>query len=181
MKIDQHHLLECILWPNGDGTFRKIINTADRLKELGVYNDYKLTIPIEHGAHTAMHIEFKKGTSYEWAGKNHPMYGKGYLIAGEKNPMYGKKHTEEARRKMSESSTGEKNSCYGRTGNKNPMYGMTGEKHPNWKGDNVTPIGAYQRALKLYKAGKLTEEEFKPYRDADREYRRERRATRYPT
>lgn len=76
--IDMHHLLECILWPNGDGTFRKIINPYKRLEKLGVYKDYKLTIPIEHGLHQTMHHEFKKGTEYELKllGEKHPMYGK---------------------------------------------------------------------------------------------------------
>lgn len=32
--IDRHHLLEIILWPNEDGTFTEIENSAARLKEL---------------------------------------------------------------------------------------------------------------------------------------------------
>jgi hypothetical protein len=78
--IVRHHLLECILWPNKDGTFRKIINTQKRLEELGVYNDWKLIIRIERGAHSTMHHEFKKGTEYDlserFSGKKNPMYGK---------------------------------------------------------------------------------------------------------
>lgn len=150
--VDRHHLLECILWKNEDGTFRKIVNRVEQLKELGIYDDYKLTIPIEHGLHRKMHEDFEKGTRYEKAGDNHPMYGKGYLISGEKNGMYGK------------------------TGENNPMYGLTGNKCPNWKGDNVGPTGAYQRAKKLYKDGKITEEEFHHYREALREYRRANRS-----
>lgn len=78
--IDRHHLLECILWPNGDGTFRKIVNEAKRLRKLGVYWDYKLTIPIEHGIHISMHHKFKSGTEYDLSER----------LSGEKNPMYGK-------------------------------------------------------------------------------------------
>lgn len=90
MIVDQHHLLECILWPNGDGTYRKIINRAERLRKLSIYNDYKLTIPVEHGVHQTMHRQFEKGTEFERIGDNAPMYGKGYLLTGEKSSMYGK-------------------------------------------------------------------------------------------
>ena len=98
MAIIRHHLLECILWPNGDGTFRKIVNLPDRLQKLGIYDDYKLTIPIERGVHASMHIQFKKGTEYEFSGERHPcygrtgdrhpLYGKGYLQLGDKNPHW---------------------------------------------------------------------------------------------
>lgn len=153
--IDRHHLLECILWPNCDGTFRKIINRAERLKELGIYDDYKLTIQIDHSAHQTMHRDFEKGTEYEMVGENNPMYGKGYLIEGTKNSMYG------------------------RSGDKNPMYGRgylrTSDKNPNWKGNKAGPSGMYKRAKKLYKSGKMTEEEFQPFRETLNEYKRERK------
>lgn len=32
--IVRHHLLEIILWPNEDGSFTKIINSRNRLKNL---------------------------------------------------------------------------------------------------------------------------------------------------
>lgn len=84
--IDRHHLLECILWPNGDGTLRKIVNRAERLDVLGVYDDYKLTIPIDHSLHQTMHRQFEKGTEYERKqdGNNNPMYGR----SGDKNPAW---------------------------------------------------------------------------------------------
>lgn len=53
--IDRHHLLEIILWPNGDGTFTEIRNSAERLQELGIYDDYKMTIPLTHSEHTRLH------------------------------------------------------------------------------------------------------------------------------
>jgi retron-type reverse transcriptase len=55
MRMHRHHLLEIILWPNGDGTFRKILNSAKRLKELGIYDDWKLTITIPADEHSKMH------------------------------------------------------------------------------------------------------------------------------
>lgn len=76
MTIDRHHLLECILWPNGDGTFRKIINQYKRLEELGIYDDFKMTIPIEHRLHQVMHREFNKGTIYDQTGERGYMYGR---------------------------------------------------------------------------------------------------------
>ena len=53
--IVRHHLLELILWPNGDGTFREIVNSSERLKELGIYNDFKLTIEITCLEHNRLH------------------------------------------------------------------------------------------------------------------------------
>lgn len=53
--IHRHHLLEIILWPNDDGTFKLITNSEKRLKDLGVYKDYKLTIRLEHNIHRILH------------------------------------------------------------------------------------------------------------------------------
>ena len=66
----------------------------------------------------------------------HPMTGKGYLISGYKHPLYGK------------------------------GYLISSEKNPNWKGDKASVSAIYKRAKKLYKAGKISESEFQPYRDA---------------
>lgn len=62
MKMHRHHLLEIILWPNEDGTFRQIINDCRRLKELGIYNDYKLTILIDAKTHSRLHAAFPSAT-----------------------------------------------------------------------------------------------------------------------
>lgn len=69
MKMDRHHLLEIILWPNGDGTFREIRNSKSRLKELGVYNEWKMCIEIPHGEHTRLH---KTGSRHHLFGKSTP-------------------------------------------------------------------------------------------------------------
>ena len=79
--IDRHHLLEIILWPNGDGTFRTILNSRDRLKELGIYDEFKLTIPLRHSEHTRLH---NKGNKH----------------------FYGKHHSEDTRNKISDSMKG---------------------------------------------------------------------------
>ena len=55
MKMNRHHLLEIILWPNTDGTYRTILNSRQRLKELGIYDDFKLCIRISAREHSSMH------------------------------------------------------------------------------------------------------------------------------
>jgi hypothetical protein len=78
---------------------------------------------------------------------------------------------DEARKNMSQS----------KSGNKHPLYGRTFDKSPTWKGDEVGPTGLYSRARKLYKAGKITEEEFQKYRDMRQEYQRAKRAKKKQT
>lgn len=85
MRKDRHHLLEIILWPNDDGTFKTILNTRNRLKELGIYKDWKLTITLSTAEHIRMHSKYRTAS-----------------------PMKGKKLSEEAKRKMSEAKKGKK-------------------------------------------------------------------------
>jgi hypothetical protein len=138
MKIEEHHLLECIIWPNGDGTFRKIVNRAERLQKLGIYQD-KLTIPIECSVHQTMHWKFENGSTENMIRKERmsiaasrrtgilaAMYGRHHnKESNEKNSKahIGKKHSEEAKRKMSISRSGENNPFYGN-------HSMSGDKHP---------------------------------------------------
>lgn len=63
--IDRHHLLEIILWPNGDGTFRTILNSRKKLKELGIYHQYKMTIAIPKSEHSKLHGAYKPKVSDE--------------------------------------------------------------------------------------------------------------------
>ena len=73
------------------------------------------------------------------SGENHPMFGADR--SGENNPFYGKKHTEESKRKMSESKKGTKLSEETKeklkekiSGRNNPMYGVSrlGKDNPMW-------------------------------------------------
>lgn len=78
--MDRHHLLEIILWPNGDGTYKTILNSAKRLKELGIYDDFKLTIPLDHGTHSRLHSlhlsdETREKMSAAMTGPNNHRYG----------------------------------------------------------------------------------------------------------
>lgn len=87
MRIDRHHLLEIILWPNGDGTFRTILNSRDRLKELGIYDDYKLTIPLSIEEHRKLHAAYRAEETRRKLAQAHK----------------GLHHTKESKRKISES------------------------------------------------------------------------------
>ena len=115
--IHRHHLLEIIIWPNGDGTFRTIFNSRDRLKELGIYDDFKMTIHLTKSEHTRLHNKTRTGN-------RNPMYG----MTGNRNPMYGKTFSAESKRKLSEAAKRQWASYearHKRTGNRNPMYGKT--------------------------------------------------------
>lgn len=54
-QIVNHHLLEIILWPNGDGTFKEIRNSATRLKELHCYEPNKMVIELNRSEHCILH------------------------------------------------------------------------------------------------------------------------------
>jgi hypothetical protein len=89
----------------------------------------------EGGCNGKVSSETRQKISKSKQGKNHPMYGK----TGKKCPNYGKKHSEESKKKMSESQKGEKSVWYGkhhtyesklkisksRLGEKHHMYGKT--------------------------------------------------------
>lgn len=78
------------------------------------------------------------GTGFA-SGLKNPNYSRDW--SGENNPFYGRKHTEETKKRISESrkgkgsQPGKLNPMYGKgmKGKDNPMYGMTGAKHPNAK------------------------------------------------
>ena len=71
--------------------------------------------------------------------------------------------------------SGDMHPMYGRTGDKHPSYGRTLDKNSNWKGDKAGVSAMYARAKKLYKAGQITENELKQFRDAWNEYRKTKR------
>lgn len=85
---DLHHRLELTL----DGEFA---HSKEELKRLGMYyhRPYFELIFLSHSEHLSLHKKAVKG-------KNHP--------------MYGLHHSEESRKKMSESKKGEKNYIYGK-------------------------------------------------------------------
>lgn len=118
--IDRHHLLEIIYWPNEDGSFTKIINSADRLKELGIYDDWKMTILLTKCEHSTLHRnnmtdEHRNKISKANKGRKRKPFSEEHrnkmsitrkendLSKGENNPMYGKKHSNETKKKMCES------------------------------------------------------------------------------
>ena len=74
--------------------------------------------------------ETKRKISEAIKGEKNPFYGKGYTILGEKNPFYGKHHSDETKRKLSESKKGKHHSeetkrkiSESLKGEKNPRYG----------------------------------------------------------
>lgn len=97
MKIHRHHLLEIILWPNDDGTFTQIINDEQRLKDLGIYNDYKLTISIDSKTHNRLHSAFPSAKRLSAWKK---------CVTAMQNSNIGRVHTDETRQKLSVSRTG---------------------------------------------------------------------------
>lgn len=88
--MDRHHLLEIILWPREDGTFLKILNSMDKLKELGIYDDYKLCINISHSEHSSLHAKNRPDTTKSMWSKSHT----------------GIERTKETKDKISKSMTG---------------------------------------------------------------------------
>ena len=102
--MDRHHLLEIILWPNGDGTFRKIINTEERLRELGIYDDWKLTITIPANVHSTMHSHNRPDGYWDKVSKTMSEVKKLNPIRYWKN----KNLSEEHRQKISDSLKGNK-------------------------------------------------------------------------
>ena len=101
---------------------------------------------LRHGDHKRLHVEnmseeTRKKLSEKSKGENNPMYGRNHSeetckMLREVN--LGKHHTEESRKKMSESRKGklcgDKNPMYGRFGEKNTFYGKkhTEEQKKKW-------------------------------------------------
>lgn len=152
--IVRHHLLEIILWPNEDGTFKEIRNSAERLKELGIYDDWKMTIPMTRSEHSRLH---HKGNIDN---------------KGEKNPFYGKKHSAETKAKISTAKKGKKLSeehkaklSAAKKGEGNPRYGKPCSDETKAK---------LSTANKGYVAKTIEEHYSKPISDIPKIYESER-------
>lgn len=124
-KKVRHHLLEIILWPNKDGTFKLINNSVKKLQELNIYKQFKLTIEITFSEHGALHGKFSKN-----------------------NPRFtGHKHTELARQKMSIAYTGKKRSEETKIKMKQPKSDIH-KKHMSdaWKLRRQIPVSEETKA-----------------------------------
>jgi hypothetical protein len=96
-EIHRHHLLEIILWPNEDGTFRTSLNSRKRLIELGIYFDYKMTIPVSKSEHSSLHgtnrsEETRKRLSISKSGKSQTITHRENLSASHIGKCFGNKN-----------------------------------------------------------------------------------------
>ena len=110
MLVD-HHLLEIILWPNEDGSFRTILNSRKRLRDLEIYKKKVMTIQIKDVDHKILHSNNQLDTAKRLnslknkgrlIGSKNGMYGR----VGELNPFFGKKHSEETIKRISDNHIG---------------------------------------------------------------------------
>lgn len=124
MDIVRHHLLEIILWPNEDGTFTEIRNSAKRLTELGIYKDYKLTIVMNRSEHSSMHM--KNNNFFE--GHRHTDEYKSLMskkLKGRTSPTKGKKlppRSKEWCDKLSAAASKKNTGCYWWTNGKDNVF-----------------------------------------------------------
>lgn len=81
-------------WGKHTEDSKKKISKANSGEKNGMYNVTGKNHPM-----------FDKG--YLLSGENHWLYGKGELISGKNNPMYGRTHSEEAKKKIGQSSSKE--------------------------------------------------------------------------
>lgn len=101
MIYERHHLLEIILWPNEDGTFREIRNSRARLRELCIYEDWKMCITIQRSEHCKMHMTGRYVSPETRAKISLNNCSKRKEISSARNAKNrGRKHTEEERQKM---------------------------------------------------------------------------------
>jgi hypothetical protein len=152
MQMHRHHLLEIILWPNGDGTFRKIINSKKRLRELEIYDDWKLTITIPADEHSSLHAnnrseEHCAKISAAQKGKKLTAEHCAKISAAQigNTKAKGYKHSEEAKAKMSAAKKGKK-----------PW--IKGKKHSEETKAKISAAGKGNTNAKGCKGKKLSEE-----------------------
>lgn len=77
----------------------------------------KLTTMLNDGWELGPSKEFVQAGSAKRRGENNGVFGKGYLFSGELNHFYGKHHTEESKKKISQSRKGKN------VGEDHPFYG----------------------------------------------------------
>jgi group I intron endonuclease len=67
-------------------------------------------------------------------------------FSGSGNPFYGKKHTQETKKRLSESKTGDRNPFFGkeRPDHSDKMKAKRGREYPKFKGYFLTPFGRYE-------------------------------------
>lgn len=108
--IVRHHLLELILWPKEDGSFIEIKNSAARLKELGIYDDFKLTIPMTAKEHNRLHLKgrvpWNKGVAASEESKLKNRLAHLGMPSSQKGTKGLRHHDEDTRRRISEAMKG---------------------------------------------------------------------------
>lgn len=65
--------------------------------------------------------------------------------------------------------------AFTRVSEKCPMFGRRMENHPGWKGDSASIQSKYKRGLKLFRAGKISEDELQILRNMWIEYKKMRK------
>lgn len=93
--IVRHHLLECMFYIDENGNKIIIHNSRERLKELGIYDDYKMCIEITQSEHVRLH-------NANMSDETRAKISKGQT--GKNNYLYGKTLSDETKKKMSEKS-----------------------------------------------------------------------------
>lgn len=150
MRMHRHHLLEIILWPNGDGTFRKIRNTHKRLIKLGIYYDFKLTITIPASEHIRMHANNRSVDTLRKmsaARKGKSPWNKSKKLSEEHRAKLSavqkcKKLTAEHCAKISTANKGRKHSAETKAKMTAAKKGNTAVKGRRWYNNGITSIRA---------------------------------------
>lgn len=115
--IVRHHLLELMFYIDENGNKITINNSVERLKDLGIYDDWKLCIEMTQSEHIRLHnanrsAETLAKMSVAQTGKTLSDETKAKLsvamskITGENHHMFGKTLSEETKKKISESLSG---------------------------------------------------------------------------
>ena len=140
-------ILYCAIKKYGKNNFKRyVIEYYDNIEVLGLMETYFIVFYKSHVSEQGYNItwggdgcfgvphteEWKKANSERMSGKNHPLYGK----RGKDNPNYGYRATEETKKKLSVTSSGNRNGMYGTHNSeeqkRNFSENFSGENHPRW-------------------------------------------------